>query len=215
MYAVWVRRKWILGALVYGAILAGGIALGQYLPAQLVASGETSLMLSAVALAILGFYVVASAVPFVPGAEIGLGLMVAFGAKVALLVYACMVLALWLAFAIGYLVPARRLQRLFRRLRLRKACVLIRKTRKMTPKERSAYMMAHAPGRMLPFMLRHRYVALALALNLPGNVILGGGGGLALMAGLSRIYTPLGFGMATAVAVAPIPVLVLVFGYQP
>lgn len=207
--------KWILGAVLYAAILAGGVALGHYLPGYLVAPDQPSTMLSVVALAVLGFYVVASAVPFVPGAEIGLGLMVAFGAKVALLVYGCMVLALWLAFAVGYLVPARRLQKLFRALRLRKACVLVRKTRKMTPKERSMYMMAHAPGRLLPFMLRHRYVALVLALNLPGNVVLGGGGGLALMAGLSRIYTPLGFGVATAFAVAPIPILVVLFGYQP
>lgn len=207
--------KWVFGATLYVAVLTGGVALGRYLPEYLVATDQPSLMLSAMILAVVGFYVVGSAIPFVPGAEIGFGLIVAFGAKVAVLVYLCMVIALWLAFCVGLLVPARRLQRLFRALRLRKACVLVRKTREMSPKERSAYMMAHAPGRLLPFMLKHRYLSLVLILNLPGNVILGGGGGLALMAGLSRIYSPLGFGVATAVAVAPIPILVVLFGYQP
>ena len=47
--------------------------------------------------------------------------------------------------------------------------------------------MESAPTRLLPFLLRYRYVALALAFNLPGNAVLGGGGGIAMMAGLSGI----------------------------
>jgi hypothetical protein len=45
--------------------------------------------------------------------------------------------------------------------------------------------------------------------------LIGGGGGIALLAGMSRLFAPLGFAISVAVAVAPIPLLVLLTGYQP
>ena len=57
-------------------------------------------------MAISTVYVVASATPFVPGAENGLALIVVFGSRIVLLVYICMVLALVLAYCIGRFVPA-------------------------------------------------------------------------------------------------------------
>jgi len=59
-------------------------------------------------------------------------------------------------------------------------------------------------------LLRYRYVALAVAINTPGNVILGGGGGLALMAGLSRLFSPLPFLLTVLIAVLPVPLLFFV-----
>ena len=45
--------------------------------------------------------------------------------------------------------------------------------------------------RALSLALRYRYVALALAVNTPGNSVIGGGGGIMIMAGLSGIFSPL------------------------
>jgi hypothetical protein len=70
-------------------------------------------------------------------------------------------------------------------------------------------LIAHAPRRILPFLLRHRYLALFVALNLPGNTLIGGGGGIALAAGMSGIF-PIGpYLMTIAIAVAPVPLLIL------
>ena len=59
--------------------------------------------------------------------------------------------------------------------------------------------------RALRSVLQHRYVVLAVLLNLPGNVVLGGGGGLAMMAGLSRLFHPLPFVLTVLLAVLPVP----------
>jgi hypothetical protein len=47
-----------------------------------------------------------------------------------------------------------------------------------------------------------------VALNLPGNTLLGGGGGIALMAGLSGLYPMPAYLTTVAIAVAPVPLLV-------
>ena len=62
---------------------------------------------------------------------------------------------------------------------------------------------------MVPVLLRHRYLALGVAFNLPGNTLLGGGGGIALAAGMSGLYPLLAYVAVVAIAVAPVPLLVL------
>jgi hypothetical protein len=61
-------------------------------------------------------------------------------------------------------------------------------------------------------LLRFRYLALAVAFNIPGNYLVGGGGGIALMAGVSRLYSVPGFLFTIALSVAPVPLAVLFFG---
>ena len=72
--------------------------------------------------------------------------------------------------------------------------------------------MAAAPNRFAAVLLRQRYLALALLLNMPGNFVLGGGGGIAMMAGLSRVFSPPLFLLMTMLAVAPVPLAVAWFG---
>jgi hypothetical protein len=79
---------------------------------------------------------------------------------------------------------------------------------------RLTFLVSHAPSRFLPFLLRHRYLALAIAINLPGNILLGGGGGLALMAGISRLFSAPGFLATIAIAVSPVPLAIFFFGNQ-
>ena len=42
--------------------------------------------------------------------------------------------------------------------------------------------------RIATFLLRHRYLLFALLINMPGNSVLGGGGGIALVSGFARLY---------------------------
>jgi len=60
--------------------------------------------------------------------------------------------------------------------------------------------------------LRHRYVALAVIVNVPGNAMIGGGGGIMMMAGMSGIFAPVQTFLAIAIAVSPVPVTVLLLG---
>lgn len=158
--------------------------------------------------AILG-YVVLTAVPFVPGAEIGMALLTVFGAAVAPLVYLATILSLLIAFTVGRLVPPRVTARALQSLHLRRAADAVERIAATAPADRAAVLFAAVEG-PASVLLRHRYVALALLINLPGNVVLGGGGGLALMAGMSRAFTPAAFIVTVAIAVVPVPLAVLV-----
>jgi hypothetical protein len=62
------------------------------------------------------------------------------------------------------------------------------------------------------FLVRHRYLAVAIALNMPGNLMIGDGGGIALAAGFSRLFSLSWFALTVAVAVAPVPIVVLLAG---
>ena len=67
--------------------------------------------------------------------------------------------------------------------------------------------------KVLKILLLYRYLALALAINMPGNIVLGGGGGIAMMAGLSRMFDPLPFLLTVLIAVLPIPLIFFVGMY--
>ncbi|MCO6746545.1 hypothetical protein KQH42_30565, partial [Streptomyces sp. CHA1] len=58
------------------------------------------------------------------------------------------------------------------------------------------------------------YVALALAVNTPGNSIIGGGGGIMMMAGLSGIFSPLATFLTVTIAVSPVPLAVVFLGLR-
>jgi len=66
-------------------------------------------------------------------------------------------------------------------------------------------------SRVMPFLLRHRFLALMVALNLPGNALVGGGG-IGLMAGSSRLFAFPKFILTVAVAVSPVPLMVMISG---
>lgn len=210
-----MKRHWIWGALFYALLLGGGFLLGKSIPQWVHVPGGTAQPFSLMVLAVAAIYMLASALPFVPGAEIGFALMMVFGGRIAILVYLCMVLALWLAFGAGQLVPKATLTRLFVSLRMKRAAVLVRQTAEMSPGQRRDYLLNRSSGRVVPFLLKNRYLAMIVVLNMPGNVVLGGGGGIALFAGMSRLFSTLGFCLATALAVAPVPVIVMLLGYQP
>ena len=165
-----------------------------------------TIMVSAVLYALL------LAVPFVPGAEIGVGLLVMLGAPIALLVYLCTVAGLSLSFILGRLIPLSVLARLANDIKLERTSNLLKSIEPLSKKERLSYLTNNAPKRFLPLLLRYRYLALAVALNIPGNYLIGGGGGIALFAGVSRLYSVPGFLITILLSVAPVPLAVMLFG---
>ena len=152
------------------------------------------------------------AVPFVPGAEIGIGLMVMLGPRIALLVYLCTVAGLGLAFLLGRMVPLSVLATVSQDVKLERTSRLLREIEPMSKQQRLALLVDRAPKRFIPLLLRYRYLALAVALNIPGNYLIGGGGGIALFAGVSRLYSVSGYLLTIVLSVAPVPLAVFFFG---
>jgi len=159
-------------------------------------------------------YVGLLAMPFVPGAEIGIALLAGFGAAIAPLIYVCTVASLMLAFTIGRFLPITALERLLRVLRLRRAADLVARAAPLSKDDRVAMLLEGQSKRILPLALRYRYVAMALALNMPGNSIIGGGGGIMIVAGLSGIFTPLATFVTVVIAVSPVPLAVIFLGLR-
>ncbi len=165
-----------------------------------------TIMISAAAYALL------LAIPFVPGVEIGLALIAMLGPPIAVLVYLCTLAGLTLAYVIGRLIPLRVLIHLAHDCHLERTRVLLETIAPMDKQQKLEFFSARAPRRFVPYLLRYRYVALAVALNIPGNYLIGGGGGIALFAGISRLFTAPGFLLTIVLAVAPVPLAVLYFG---
>jgi hypothetical protein len=133
---------------------------------------------------------------------------------VAVLVYLCTVIGLSTAFIAGHLLPTRQIARLFEDLHLHRAGDMLKAIEPLDAGQRLEFLTAKAPSRLVPFLLRHRYLALAIAINLPGNFLIGGGGGICLVAGLSRIFSIPALIATLAAAVAPVPLMVLLFGVR-
>ena len=159
-----------------------------------------------------GLYQMKPDLPFVPGAEIGLAMLTAFGASIAPLVYCATVLAMLLSYLVGLLLPVTVLVRMLTVFRLRKAADLVSRAARLPRQARVEMLLDGAPPRVVALALRHRYIALALAVNTPGNAVIGGGGGIMLLAGLSGIFAPLPTALSIMIAVSPVPLAVALLG---
>lgn len=159
-------------------------------------------------------YVVLMALPFMPGIEVGLMLMAMLGIGGIVLVYLCTVLALSLSFLVGRLLPPRHVARALGWLRLERASRLVMELETLDPEERFRFLAQSTPSRVVPFLLRHRYLVLAVLFNLPGNAIIGDGGGIALIAGMSRLFPFPKFVLLVCLAITPVPLLFLLRAAQ-
>ena len=160
----------------------------------------------------LAIYVLLMALPFVPAIEIGAMLMAMFGAKIVPVVYLATVTALILAYVAGRYIPRRHVLELLDLLRLHRAKALVARIEPLGPKERLDYLLQGTSTRWVPFLLRHRHVAVAVALNVPGNAIIGGGGGISLAAGFSGLFSAPAYALTVSLAVAPVPLAVWLAG---
>jgi len=207
--ARWLR---IAGALlIYGSLLAVGHWGSEWLIDFIgmeFGSGAQSYDLY-VMIAGIVLYAALLAIPFVPGIEISLALLAAFGAKVAIAVYAATVVALTLSWLIGRMLPAGLIVTLFGSLGLQRAKDLVQTLQPLSAKERLDVLIEHAPKRIVPMFLKHRYIAIIVALNVPGNVVIGGGGGVALLAGMSGVFSFPRFFASVSLAALPLPLVVI------
>lgn len=152
------------------------------------------------------------ALPFVPGAEIGIALLMTLGPPIALLVYVCTVAGLTISFLIGRLVPISIIGKVVQALGLKKISVLLEAIEPLDQQQRLSFLTSRAPNKMVPLLLRSRYVGLGILFNLPGNFLIGGGGGIGLIAGLSGLFSFLGYFLTVTIAVSPVPLAVGFFG---
>lgn len=157
-------------------------------------------------------YVGLLAIPFVPGAEIGLAMLSAFGAAIAPLVYVATVLSLCISYALGRMLPMTALASLLAFLQMRRAADLVARAAPLSQDARLALRLDGTPPSMMTLAVRRRYVALALALNVPGNALVGGGGGIALLAGMSGLFASVPTVLVFAIAVSPVPLAIVIFG---
>lgn len=160
-------------------------------------------------------YALALAAPFVPGVEIGLLIIALLGVTGAAIAYMATIGGLSLAFAIGRFMPEKRIKKILRQVGVDTGAETIYASlRKLLERRPGSVTISH---RFVASLLRFRHLTLGVALNFPGNSALGGGGGLALLAGVSKQYSWIGFLLTILVATSPIPILVLsgVFDTQP
>ena len=212
----WLRRWIILAAVVVLAgLLVGGRWLAIATETLLVDRGLSpdAPVMTGMLIGVVCIYIVATALPFVPGAEIGLSLLMLLGAPIAPVVYGATVLALVLAFVVARHVPEPLLVRLLAKVGLHRASSLLGDLPGRSEAERVRQIVRAAPSGWLPWIMRHRFWAIVLLINLPGNTLMGGGGGLAMTVGLSRIMSLPAFTLCVMVAVCPVPLVVLLFGF--
>jgi hypothetical protein len=154
-------------------------------------------------------YILLMALPFAPGVELGLALMMVLGPKGIVLVYFCTLLSLSLSFIVGRLIPLRAFAGFLGWLHLQNARNLLIEIEPLNAEEKLDCLLKSAPTRIIPFLVRHRYLMIALILNLPGNALVGGGGGVGVIAGMSRLYPFFKYFLLISLSILPLPLLIL------
>jgi hypothetical protein len=151
-------------------------------------------------------YILLLSLPFVPGVELGILLMCVFGKEGIVFVYSATVAGLSLAFLIGRLVPKQWIDSGLERLGDSRSC-----SNQSDEIEKMADCMSfgrkHIPSWLKSYLVKYRYLTVAILVNMPGNYILGGGGGISIVCGTSRRISWKGFLLTIILAVSPVPIL--------
>jgi hypothetical protein len=204
--------RWVVliaAIILINLLFANGLA--DLVEAQLGDSLTASVWLGIAALVL---YALLLAIPFVPGVEIGISLLVMQGHAIAPFVHAATVAGLLISFAVGWAFATSLPCQFLHSMGLARACAFVDAMKEMTRLERLEYLEAASPRWIGPGILRHRYLLLALLINLPGNSLIGGGGGILLVAGLSRLFSFPAIVVTLIVATAPVPLAVWLMGAQ-
>jgi hypothetical protein len=146
-------------------------------------------------------YMVLLALPFVPGVELGLLLMLIFGRSGIVVVYLATVAGLTLAYCLGRFAPATLYQKLRSRLAEQMPERLVGEQGPL------GRLKGLSRGRLGRWITASRALLLALLINLPGNAVIGGGGGISMIYGIGRLVTLRTFLLVVLLATAPVPLL--------
>lgn len=208
---LWAARRAILfyAILLTVGWLAGHLLVGVAIP-EMRPMNEP--LIHRIVMSALAIFVVTAAIPFVPGAEIGFGLLLLFGGQASLLVYTGMVGALLLSYSVARLVPLSALSSFAEWLGLKKIAALCDQLAQTPADARADFISGQLSGRFSSAVMRNRYLLLIVLLNMPGNSVLGGGGGIAFLAGVSGLYSFWAFLVSVLIAVAPFPLFFLLVG---
>jgi hypothetical protein len=197
--------KFLLFILVVVSSNIGGTWFTHQIDYQLFPRHESVLQFMVLGSALL--YVLLMIIPFMPAIEIGFALMILLGSKGALLIYLCTVTALTISFILGRRMPPHLIILLLNWFHLYKAGALVAQLEPLDQQQRLKLLYEKAPSKLVPFFLRHRHLAIMVILNLPGNALIGGGGGIGVIAGMSKILPMYVFILLVAIATAPVPLL--------
>ena len=162
-------KRWLVLLLVYGLLLGGGHLGGTWLQEQFElqgANGHQALLRYAVWAGVF-LYVVLLAIPFVPGIEISLGLLAALGRDIAPLIYVATIISLTISFLIGRLLPLTAIASAFRFVGLERAEELVKQLAPLNSNQRLAFLLSAAPKRFVSALIKYRYVAIVVLLNIP------------------------------------------------
>ncbi len=158
----------------------------------------------------IGVYIILLALPFMPGIEVGLMLMILLGREGIFIVYLCTIFSLSLSFLFGRALSPRVIAGILGWFYLYKAQKLFLQLQYLTPEDRLQFLLKAAPSKIIPFLLKHRYLIIAILFNLPGNAFIGGGGGIGAIAGNSRLFSFSKYILVVCFAITPVPLIFLI-----
>jgi len=151
-------------------------------------------------------YVLLLSLPFVPGVELGVLLMCVFGKAGIVFVYFATVAGLGLAFLMGRLLPKEWVKSRLQKLGFAQ--------NRDSPVDEIDGMLDHlshnrkfCQNRFQSYLSKYRYLTIAVLFNMPGNYLIGGGGGISLACGVSHSISWKRFLLTVVLAVLPVPLL--------
>jgi hypothetical protein len=155
-------------------------------------------------------YMLLLSIPFFPGVELGWLLILLFGKKAVILIYCFTLGGLSLSFFIGrwfeksWLTSRLDIQSLKRQFN-EQTVSMVKRLKSLAPRQFSNFHFEK-------YFCKYYYIILAIFINMPGNTIVGGGGGIAFICGINHNFSWKGFLLTIALATAPLPLL-LYFGF--
>jgi hypothetical protein len=184
--AVWMDF-WIRGELGVGKIIIE-IARDRWGIGVLVAGGS--------------LYVLLLSLPFVPGVELGILLMCAFGKEGIVFVYIATVMGLVMAFLMGRMFPKKWVDALSKKFGFSQPC-------DNQSDEIMFILSRFFRNKKWPRKLfqDYRYLVIGVLFNMPGTYLIGGGGGISFTCGNSRNISFKLFVLTVILAVSPVPLL--------
>ena len=145
--------------------------------------------------------------PFIPGVELGVLLMCVFGKEGIVLVYFATVAGLSLAFLIGRRLPIEWVEYGLEKIGFVNSTECqFNDIDGMLKNISLNQKFLHQ--RFISFLAKYRYPAIGILFNLPGNYLIGGGGGISFACGISRHISWKWFLLTVIVSVSPVPLLV-------
>ena len=159
-------------------------------------------------------YIILLSIPFIPGVEVGIAVLLLLGPSAAPIVYLATVCGLLTAFGVGQYAPLQRLVQFCLDLRMTRIATLLERIHSTPRAQRIHAMQASLPNWLTPILSNYRYVTLALAINMPGNIAIGGGGGIMMAAGLSRLFQTRFVALTVMLSTLPVPLAVWILGTE-